>query len=171
MALSRNAKETIINEVHNGIKSAAAVIVVENKGLSVADVNALRSKIREAGATYRVTKNRLAKLALKDTIYAPVADDLTGPTALAWSEDPVAVAKCISDFAKDNEKLVILQGAFGEKPLSETEIDALAKMPSLDELRAKLISLLQTPATRIAGVVQAPGGQIARVIAAKAAKD
>lgn len=171
MALSRTAKTTVIEEVSAGIQDAAVMIIVENKGLSVAEVDNLRSKMRGSDAHYRVTKNRLAKIAIKDTPYEALSDKLKGPTALAWSTDPVAVAKCVVDFAKDNDRLEIIAGAFGEKPLDKDSIEALAKMPSLDQLRGKLIGLLQAPAQQILGVLQAPGGQVARVISAKASKE
>jgi large subunit ribosomal protein L10 len=117
-----------------------------------------------------VTKNTLTKLALKDTSYENLADFLTGPTAIGYSEDPVAPAKILTEFAKTNENLKVLGGAFGTQKLDVKGVESLAKMPSLDELRAKIVGILSTPATRVAGVLQAPAGQLARVFGAYGAK-
>lgn len=144
------------------------VVVTRNDGLTVADVTDLRRKVRAAGATYKVAKNRLATLALDGTQFDGIAPLLKGPTALAWSADPVAVAKVIVEFAKTNDKLVLLGGALGSQVLNADGIKALAELPSLDTLRAQLVGLISTPATRIAGVTQAPAGQLARVFGAYA---
>nr|WP_232478947.1 50S ribosomal protein L10 [Roseomonas rosulenta] len=147
------------------------VLVAQNKGLTVADVSELRRRMRAAGATYKVAKNRLATLALEGTRFDGVKPLLKGPTALAWSTDPVAVAKTAVEFAKTNDKFVVLGGALGTQTLDATGVKALAELPSLETLRAQLVGLIQTPATRIAGVLQAPGGQVARVLSAYAKKD
>src|SRR5690606_30632330 len=123
------------------------------------------------GASFKVTKNRLTRLALDGTKFQPLADLFTGPTAIAYSSDPVAAAKATVEFAKTNEKLVILGGVLDAQTLDAAGINALATLPSLDELRARLVGMIQTPATRIAGVLQAPAGQLARVMGAYAAKD
>ena len=128
-------------------------------------------QMREAGATFKVTKNRLTKLALADTPYAGLSELFQGPTAIAYSDDPVAPAKVAVKFAKDNKKLVVLGGGMEEEVLDANGVQALATLPSLDELRGKLVGLLQAPATKIAGVLQAPGGQLARVVSAYSAKD
>lgn len=165
-------------EKHEFVASLAAifaetsfVLVAQNKGLTVADVSDLRRKMRAAGATYKVAKNRLATLALEGTRFDGVKPLLKGPTALAWSTDPVAVAKTAVEFAKTNDKFVVLGGALGAQTLDANGIKALAELPSLETLRAQLVGLIQTPATRIAGVLQAPGGQVARVLSAYAKKD
>ncbi|MCI5050077.1 MAG: 50S ribosomal protein L10 [Rickettsiales bacterium] len=155
------------NEIFSG---ASIVIVTHYQGLTVAEMSELRSKVRAAGASFKVTKNRLTKRAIKDTTYEPLADMFSGPTAVAYSDDPVAAAKVIAAFAKDNEKLVMLGGAFGEHTLDQAGIKQLATMPSLDELRGKIVALLNTPATRVAGVLQAPAGQLARVFGAYGAQ-
>ena len=157
-----------LNELFN---EAGAVVITRNLGLTVAQTTALRTKIREAGATYKVAKNRLAKLAIQDTPYAGIGDLFTGPTAVATSSDPVAAAKVIVDFAKTTDKIEILGGGMGSLVLDADGIKALATMPSLDELRAKLIGLIQAPATKIAQVVTAPAAKLARVFAAYAEKD
>ncbi|KUR77366.1 50S ribosomal protein L10 [Novosphingobium sp. Fuku2-ISO-50] len=157
-----------LNELFN---EAGAVVITRNLGLTVAQTTALRTKIREAGATYKVAKNRLAKLAVQDTPYAGIGDLFTGPTAVATSSDPVAAAKVIVDFAKTTDKIEILGGGMGSLVLDADGIKALATMPSLDELRAKLIGLIQAPATKIAQVVTAPAAKLARVFAAYAEKD
>ena len=150
---------------------AAAVVVTRNLGMSVAQSTSLRVKMREAGASYKVTKNRLARIAAEGTPYTALADLLTGPTALSTSTDPVAAARVIVDFAKTNDKLEIVGGAMGGTVLDVAGVKALAELPSLDELRAKIVGLIQAPATKIAQIVQAPGSQIARVLAAYAAKE
>jgi len=152
------------------LKKANIALVVHNNGLTVAQMTALRSKMREVGAEFKVSKNRLAKLAAKDTQYEGISDLFKGPAAIATSADPVSIAKGLVDFAKANEKLVIIGGAYGSQKLDLKAVEALSKLPSLNELRAKIVGMLQTPATRIATVLQAPGSQIARVISAKAGK-
>jgi large subunit ribosomal protein L10 len=147
------------------------VVVTQNKGMTVADVTKLRRAMRAAGANYKVAKNRLAILALDGTKFDGIAPLLKGPTALAWSRDAVAVAKAAVEFAKTNDKFVVLGGALGNQTLNADGIKALSELPSLDTLRAGLLGMLSTPATRIAGILQAPGGQIARVLAAFADKD
>ena len=147
------------------------VVVTHNKGLTVAEVSDLRRRMRASGSTFKVAKNRLAVLALDGTRFDGIKPMLTGPTALAWSMDPVAVAKAAVDFAKTNEKLVVIGGALGAQMLDVEGVKALADLPSLDALRAKLVGLIQTPATRIAGVLAAPAGQLARVFGAYARKD
>jgi len=142
--------------------------VTHQSGLTVAESTDLRRKMLAEGANFKVTKNRLAKLALAGTPYEGLADLFEGPTAIAWSSDPVAAAKVAVGFAKDNEKLTVIGGAMGELRLDADGIKALATLPSLDELRAKLVGMLNTPATRIAGVLQAPAGQVARVLGAYA---
>lgn len=164
---NRKQKQAHIETANTKFKDAEIALVVHNKGLTVAEMNDLRAKMREAGADFKVTKNRLAKLATKDTTFENIADLLKGPTIIATSKEPVAVAKGLVDFAKTNEKLVIVGGAFGDTKLDPKGIESLAKLPSLNELRAKIVGILQTPASRIVGVLQAPGGQVARVIAAK----
>lgn len=168
--MNRAEKQASIESVNATLKKAGIALVVHNTGLTVAQMSELRRKMREAGAEFKVTKNRLAKIAAKDTTFENITDLLKGPTAIATSADPVAVSKGLVDFAKNNEKLVIIGGAYGEQKLDVKDIETLAKLPSLNELRAKIVGMLKTPATRIACVLQAPGGQVARVIAAKASK-
>ena len=168
--MNRAEKKALIEATNAKLKNAEIALVVHNKGLTVAEMSDLRSKMREAGAEFKVTKNRLTKIAAKDTPYEQIADLFKGPAAVATAKEPVAVAKGLVDFAKNNEKLVIIGGAFGAQKLDVKAIETLAKLPSLNELRAKIVGMLQTPATRIACVLQAPGSQVARVVAAKAAK-
>lgn len=170
MAITRAAKETMITEMHEAFNTSDIVIVVHNKGLTVEQMTGLRRQIRAAGAGFKVAKNRLVKRALENTKFAGIADMFTGPTVTAYANDPVAAAKVLAQFAKDNERLVLLGGAFGERRLDADGIQALSKMPSLNELRAKIVGMLQTPASRIASILQAPGGQVARVINAHATK-
>ena len=168
--MNRAEKQQSIESVNAKFNEANIALVVHNTGLTVAQMSELRRKMREAGADFKVAKNRLAKIALKDTKFEQLSDLFKGPTVLATSADPVSVAKGLVDFAKTNEKLVIIGGAYGAQKLSVKDIEALSKLPSLDELRAKIVGMIQTPATRIAGILQAPGGQVARVISAKASQ-
>jgi large subunit ribosomal protein L10 len=147
------------------------VVVTRPLGLTVAEATDLRRRMRAAGASYKVAKNRLATLALDGTQFDGIAPLLKGPTALAWSKDPVAVAKAAVEFAKTTDKFVVLGGALGSQTLDAAGVKALSELPSLDQLRAKLLGMIQTPGTRIAGILQAPGGQLARVLAAYAKKD
>jgi large subunit ribosomal protein L10 len=144
------------------------VVLTRNEGMTVADVTELRRRMRAAGASFKVAKNRLALLALDGTRFDGLKPLMKGPTAISWSTDPVAVAKAAVDFAKTNDKFVMIGGALGTQVLDVSGVKALAELPSLDALRAKLLGLLAAPATRIAGVLQAPAGQLARVFAAYA---
>jgi large subunit ribosomal protein L10 len=164
----RAKKLEIVDSLRGVFSDAGVVVVTHFQGLNVAEVTELRRNMRAAGASFRVTKNRLAKIALAESDYAPLGDMFTGPTAVAFSEDPVAAPKVAVNFAKKNDKLVVIGGGLGGKLLSAEEVKALADLPSLDELRAKLIGLITTPSQRIASVLQAPAGQVARVLAAHA---
>jgi large subunit ribosomal protein L10 len=164
----RAEKARIVDDLRGIFNDAGVIVVTHYMGLNVAELQELRVQMRGAGARFRVTKNRLAKLAIVDTDFAPISDMLTGPTAIAYSDDPVAAPKVISAFAKKNEKLKILGGSYSGALLDAEQVRTLAEMPSLDELRAKLLSLINTPATRLAMVLQAPAGQMARVLKAKA---
>ena len=164
----RAEKAEIVDDLRGIFNDAGVVVVTHYMGLNVAEMQTLRVQMRDAGARFRVTKNRLAKLAIDGTEFASIGDMLTGPTAIAYSEDPVAAPKVISAFAKKNEKLKIVGGSYSGVLLDADKVKALAEMPSLDELRAKLLSLINTPATRLAMVLQAPAGQVARVLKAKA---
>jgi large subunit ribosomal protein L10 len=166
--VDRSQKEKLVASLHQALSDTACVVITHQSGLTVAEVTGLRRRMRDAGAGFKVTKNRLARLALKGTQFEGLSPMFTGPTAIAFSRDPVAAAKVAVEFANSNEKLVIVGGALGTKPLDADGVKALATLPSLDELRAKLLGMLQTPASRIASVLQAPGGQLARVLAARA---
>ncbi len=169
--MDRTEKRDFVASLATVFAETSAVVVTRNKGLTVAEVTTLRRRMREAGATFRVAKNRLATLALDGTRFEGIKPLLKGPTALAWSRDPVAVAKTAIEFARTNDKLVVLGGAVGGQTLDAAGVKALSELPSLETLRAGLLGMLQTPATRIAGILQAPGGQVARVLAAYAKKD
>jgi large subunit ribosomal protein L10 len=169
--MNRAEKQAWIEATNEQVKSAEIVILAHYKGLNVTEMNELRGKVRAAGAGFKVTKNRLATRAIQGTAYEKLADMFTGPTAIAFSNDPASAAKAMSEFAKKKDKLVLLGGAFGETTLDEAGIKQLASLPSLDELRATIIALLQTPATKVAGVLQAPAGQVARVIGAYGASE
>ena len=155
----------------NGVfKDTAVLVVAQNSGLTVAQMQNLRKQMKHVGASVKVTKNRLAKIALEGTDAAVVAPLLTGPIVLAYSGDPVAAPKVAADFAKAHEKFVILGGAMGKTTLDANGVKALAALPSLDQLRAKLIGLIQAPATKIAQVINAPAAKVARVLQAYAKK-
>ena len=143
------------------------VVVTRQTGLTVAQVTDLRRKVRATGATYKVAKNHLTKIALKGTRFEAIATLLKGPTAIATAKDPVAVTKALVDFAKGNEKLTVIGGFFSGQVLDEAAIKTLASLPSLNELRAKIVGLLVAPAAKIARVIQAPPAQLARVLAAR----
>lgn len=155
-----------------GIFAASGVVVVSHySGLTVADMTVLRGRLRDAGASLKVIKNRLAKLALDGTPGAAAADMFKGPVAIAFSADPVAATKVAVQYAKEKDKYVLIGGWMGQTVLDTKGVEALATLPSLDELRGKLIGLIQAPATKVAGVLQAPAGQLARVLSAYATKD
>jgi len=166
--VDRTQKEDLVASLNGIFGSVNLVVVTRPLGLSVAEATELRRQMRDAGARYRVTKNRLTRLALKGTRFEPLTDLMTGPTALAFSEDPIAAAKVAVKYAEGNSKLEIVGGILFEESLDIAAVTQLAKLPSLDELRAKIVGMVMTPATRIAGVLQAPGGQVARVIQAHA---
>ena len=169
--MERAEKRDFVASLAAMLGDTSFVLVARNDGLTVAAVSDLRRRMRGAGVTYKVAKNRLATLAIDGTRFQGVTPLLKGPTALAWSTDAVAVAKTAVEFAKTNEKFVVLGGALGTQTLNPAGVKALAELPSLETLRAQLLGLLQTPATRIAAILQAPGGQVARVLAAFAKKD
>lgn len=169
--MNREEKATQIEALNRTLGEATLVVVTRQSGLTVAEVSDLRSRMRANGASYKVTKNRLARLALKGTKFEGCDPLFVGPTAVAVSKDPVAAAKVAVDFAKGNEKLTVVGGALGNQLLDAAGIMALAKLPSIDQLRGKLLGLLQAPATKIAGILQAPGGQLARVLKAHADKN
>lgn len=169
--MERTEKRDFVASLATVFGDTSFVLVGRNAGLTVAAVDELRRRMKANGATYKVAKNRLAMRALDGTRFQGISPLLKGPTALAWSTDPVAVAKTAVEFAKVNDKFVILGGALGSQFLDVEGIKALAELPSLETLRARFVGLLQTPATRIASVLQAPGGQLARVLKAYADKD
>jgi large subunit ribosomal protein L10 len=167
--VDRAAKRELVTSLHDVFKDTGLVVVAHNTGLVAAQSAELRKRVKEAGGSVKVAKNNLVKLALKDTKAEGVTDLLKGPTILAYSKDPIAAARVAVKYAKENDKLVILGGAMGASILDANAVKALAELPSLDELRAKLIGLLNAPATKIARTVAEPGAQLARVIQAKAA--
>lgn len=169
--MDRAEKREFVASLGQVFAETSMVVVAQNKGLTVAEVSDLRRKMRASGSTYKVAKNRLAVLALDGTRFDGIKPMLKGPTALAWSQDPVAVAKTAVDYAKANDKFIVVGGALGAQMLDADGIKALADLPSLDALRARLVGLIQAPATRVAGVLAAPAGQLARVFGAYAKKD
>ena len=169
--MDRSQKADSVAALNATFNEVGVVVITRNLGMTVAQSTALREKIREAGASYKVAKNSLAKIALADTPYAGLGDLFTGPTAIATSVDPIAAAKVIVEFAKTNPKIEILGGAMGAMVLDENGIKALATMPSLDELRGKLVGLIQAPATKLAQLATAPAAKLARVFGAYATKE
>jgi large subunit ribosomal protein L10 len=169
--VDRAEKKEAVGALHDVFSKTAVVVVAQYSGLTVAQMQRLRKQMRQAGASVQVAKNRLAQIALKGTDVASISPLLKGPTLLAYSSDPVAAAKAAVAFAKDHEKVVVLGGAMGKTALDPAGVAALATMPSLDELRAKLIGLISAPATKLAQLVNAPAAKVARVISAYASKD
>ncbi|WP_119169123.1 50S ribosomal protein L10 [Algihabitans albus] len=169
--MERAEKEALIASLRERLGEVSGVVVTHQLGLTVAESSDLRRKAREAGAHYRVVKNRLAKRAFEGTKFEALMSLFTGPTAIALSDDPVAAAKVVQTFAKSNDKVTILGGGLEGQVLDADGVKALADLPSLDQLRGKLIGVVQAPATKVAGVVQAPAAQLARVFAAYGAKD
>ena len=169
--MDRSEKAEAVAELNRTFKDANLVVVTRQSGLTVQEVTDLRRKVRAAGASYKVAKNRLALRALEGTAFKGLGPLFRGPTAIAYSKDPVAAAKVIAAFARSNEKLSIVGGALGEENLDVAGVQALATLPSLDALRGQIIGLLQAPAAKIAAVLQAPGGQVARVLSAYGAKE
>lgn len=164
--VERAQKQEFVTTLRSTFEANASVIVAHYAGLTVSDMQALRKQAKQAGVSVQVAKNRLAKIALDGTQVASIAGLLKGPTLLAYSADPVAAAKVATDYAKVNEKLVVLGGAMGSTSLDPNGVKTLASMPSLDELRAKLVGLIQAPATKLAQLANAPAAKLARVFAA-----
>ena len=169
--MDRAAKQDAITKLNGVFKTSNVVVVAHYSGLTVSQMQTLRKQMRVAGAKVKVAKNRLARIALKDTDAAAIAPLLKGPTVIAFSGDPVAAPKVAVDFAKANEKFVILGGTMGKTALNIDGVKALAALPSLDELRAKIVGLVQAPATKIAQLVNAPASKVARVVQAYASKE
>lgn len=169
--MDRAEKRELVTSLNDAFKDAGSVVVAHYAGITVAQMNDLRVKMRSAGGTVKVAKNRLAKIALQGTESDGIIDLFKGQTLVAYSADPVAAPKVTAEFAKGNDKLVILGGAMGKTALNPDGVKALATLPSLDELRARLVGMISTPATRIAQVVTAPAASVARVIGAYARKD
>ena len=165
--MNRQEKAELIETLQTTLNDSTTVVVAHQVGMTVAESSDLRAKMREAGAGFKVTKNRIAKLALNDTPHTALESLFTGPTAIGTSADPVAAAKVLVEYAKGNDKLTIVGGSMDGKSLDKAGVEALAKLPSLDELRGKLVGILEAPAAKIARVAQAPAGKVARVIKAR----
>ena len=169
--MDRAEKKEAVASLHDVFTTTSVVVVAQYSGLTVAQMQRLRKQMKAAGASVQVAKNRLAQIALKGTDVASISPLLKGPTLIAYSADPVAAAKAAVAFAKDHDKFVVLGGAMGKTELDLKGVQALATLPSLDELRAKLIGLISAPSTKIAQLVNAPAAKVARVISAYASKD
>ena len=168
--MDRTQKEELVATLNKTFEEVTMVVVTHYSGLTVAEIGDLRDRMRVSGAKFKVTKNRLTRLALKNTKFEGLSDFFTGPTAIAYSEDPVAAAKASVDFSKKNEKLIVLGGGMGSEILEADDIMTLASLPSLYELRGKIVSILQAPAVKVAQILQAPGCQVARVVSAYSEK-
>ena len=169
--MDRAQKQELTASLHQDLSGTVCVVVTHQTGLSVAEVTQLRRQMRSAGARYRVTKNRLVRRALEGTPFAALAPLFTGPTAIAFSQDPVAAAKAAVEYANRNAKLTIVGGGLSGQTLDPAGVRALATLPSLDELRGKIIGLINAPATKLAALLQTPAGQLARVLAARSEQD
>ena len=168
--MERAAKRELVDQLQASFKDAGSIVVARNTGLTVADLETLRTQMRQAGGAVKVAKNRLAKLALKETDNADISALFEGPTVVAFAKDPMTAPKVASAFADKNQKFEVLGGSMGTTGLDPAKVKALATMPSLDQLRATIAGMLKQPATRIASILQAPGGQVARVLSAYAEK-
>ena len=169
--MDKTEKTAVVEELKGVFANAGSLVVAHYSGMTVSQMNDLRGRMRSAGASFKVAKNRLAVRALQGTAVEGISHLFKGPTGIAFSKDPVASAKVAVAYAKDNDKLVILGGSVGTTALDANGVKALATLPSLDELRGKIVGLLVAPATKIAGIVQAPAGQLARVIGAYSKKE
>ncbi|MBS0412164.1 MAG: 50S ribosomal protein L10 [Proteobacteria bacterium] len=169
--MDRAQKAESIETLKGVFADAGAVVVTHYMGLTVAEMTDLRLRLRKEGAALKVVKNRLAQKALAAAEGGDTYTLFKGPVAIAYAPDPVTAAKVTTQYAKDNEKFSVIGGLMGEQVLDAKGVDALAKLPSLDQLRASILGLLQAPATKVAGVLQAPAGQLARVFNAYATKD
>jgi large subunit ribosomal protein L10 len=170
-AMDRAQKQEAIETLKGVFDGAGAVVVTHYLGLTVAEMTDLRGRLRQEGAQLQVVKNTLVQKALNGSVGEAGDALFKGPVAIAFAPDPVSAAKVATQYAKDNDKFTVVGGLMGQQVLDQASIKALAALPSLDQLRAKLIGLLQAPATKIAGIMQAPAGQLARVVGAYAAKD
>lgn len=168
--MNRNEKQDVVSSMREHLGASTLVVVTSQSGLTVTEVSDLRDRMRSSGARYKVLKNTLARLAVKDTKFEGVTELLNGPTALAFSHDPVAAAKIAVEFSEKNEKIQVLGGCLDDKVLTVNEVKALAKLPSLDELRANLLGVLVAPASQIARIAKEPASQLARVFSAYANK-
>ncbi|WP_375450467.1 50S ribosomal protein L10 [uncultured Devosia sp.] len=168
--MERAEKRELVASLQSALAGAGSIVLAQNAGLTVSNLESLRREIKKAGGQVKIAKNRLAKLALKDTDNADMSALLTGPIVIAYAADPMTAPKIAAKFAEKNAKYVVLGGAMGKTALDANNVKALATMPSLDELRATLAGMLKQPATRIASVIVAPAGNIARVLAAHAEK-
>jgi len=169
--MDRVSKEKTVSEFNEIFNNSEIVIIVHYEGLDALSINSLRNETYDKDVSFKVTKNRLIKLAIEKTQYKNILELFKGPTAIAYSNDIVAASKVIYNYSKQNEKLVILGGSLKDKTIDLEEIKSLAALPSLDEIRANLVAMMSTPASRIVSVVSAPGAQIARVLNAYAVKD
>ena len=165
--MNRNQKTDLVKTLRNTFEDSASVVVVHCLGLTVAESTELRNKMRNDNCYFKVTKNKLTRLALKDTKYQHLDKMFSGPTAIGSSKDPVMAAKVLADFAKENEKIVIIGGGLEDKPLTKYDVEALAKLPSLNDLRGKLVGLLQAPASKIARLTKEPASKVLRTISQK----
>lgn len=169
--MNRSEKENLVSSLREDLQKSSIVVVTRQVGLTVGEVSELRQKMRESGAAYKVVKNTLARLIVADTPYASLVEFLNGPTALAFSQDPVAAAKVAVNFSEKNGKLEVVGGSLGSQALNKQAVHALAKLPSLDELRGKILGVICAPASMVARVIQAPAGQLARVCSAYGSKE
>lgn len=170
MGMTRARKQEEIEELKGRMEESEIVVLTHNTGLDAQSITELRLETRKEGVQFKVVKNTLAKIAAKGTDYEKITDMFAGPVGMATSKDPVAAAKVIHKFAKDNEKLVVLGGAYGDMILDEAAVKQLASMPSLDELRATIVAMIMAPARNVAGAVKAPGGKVAGAVKAVAEK-
>lgn len=169
--MDRGEKRELVARLNDQWKTSGVIVVAHYKGMTVAQMTDFRKRVKDAGGVVKVTKNRLAKLAVKGADVESISDLLQGQTCVAYSEDPISAARVSVRYARENDKLVILGGAMGKTRLDDSAVKALADLPSLDELRAILVGLLQAPAAKIARILNEPGAMLARVLAARGAQE
>ena len=162
--MNKAEKSKLIETLQTSFNDAATIVVTHQVGMTVAESSALRQRMRDAGAGFKVTKNRIAKLAIKGTRFENLEELFTGPTAIGLSKDPVAAAKTLVEFADENKKITIIGGSMDGKILDKDDVKSLAKLPSLDELRGKIVGIIQAPASKLARVINGPANKLARVL-------
>jgi large subunit ribosomal protein L10 len=168
--MNKEAKKTYVDQMKKSFSSNESVMIAQYQGLNVTELDELRKELREKGIIFKITKNRITKIAIKDTPVKDLEKFFTGPTAAAISSDPISTAKILTKFAKSHDKLKIVAGFMDGKVLDKNEVAIIATLPSLDEARANIVGILATPAQKLVSILLAPGSKIANLARAKSLK-